>query len=288
MGVGNWDKYGLALARSMSDIEFYDAVLRKLFKGFYPGFWSKVVEDKFETLQLFMRHYAFDIKKYTIEDLQVIEIAKFYRDAGLSQTCTRYFQGKYTLFFLKSFPELNVLKLRQVPKNFWKDPDNIIYAIKHLVELEYEFSHEDICKNFTKRFIAEAGYSRLLQLGYNAYDLLELCYPNRFKLEDLRICRCYSNVYLRVSECLKLFLAYMHLIDMSVFNCTAHLIHETFEKLYGKITNLNLNHNTTFNELKEYAIQYQNEHEIDEGILNLISDEEANEIKRKYKEYVHK
>lgn len=288
MSGGRWDKYGLSLAQSMTYIDFYDAILRKLFKGFYPGFWSKIVPDKFETFKLFMRHYAFDVKKYTIEDLYNVNIMDFYNDSRLTGTCIYYFQSKYILFFLKAFPELSVLRLRQVPKDFWRDEINVIYAIRHLIEIEYAFTYQEICDKFTARFLADVGYDSLLRLGYSTFDLLQLCYPSKFKAAELSFGKSYGNVDTATIECIKLLLVYADTINIDLGSCKIQPLSHAFGRLYNKFLNLSHVYHITFNELKEYAIQYREEHTVDESILNLLTVEEIHDIKRKYTEYANK
>ena len=69
--------------------------------------------------------------------------------------------------------------LSSVPKNYWKNVDNVKSALKWLIEDKLKFSIKEIETNLTIELITQNGLSGLLR-WYNGipFDILKNIYPN--------------------------------------------------------------------------------------------------------------
>lgn len=281
---GNWGKSVLNLAKSMSDMEYYDAILRDVFDGFYPGYWKR--EDNVELFAKFLRYYTLYIKHYTIEELKSIEIVLLISHAKLEGTCINYFDSNYILMFLRAFPEINIFDLTRFPKDFWQDEMNIKYVIQHLIDIEYKLNKLQVCQRFTCEFLRGARLGALITLGYSTYDLLELTYPGVYSSDELAIGKSYQNIEVKLLNTSKKLLLVTLMLGVDLQTYSSSYLYLYFRELANDISSLGRSYNIQWNKIKEKAIELKESGKFTEEDLNLMSEEEKAEIKRKYAEYL--
>ena len=81
-------------------------------------------------------------------------------------------------------------RLNRVPRGFWEGnigKERAKHIVKYLLEELLNYSREDICKNFSYKFLTKYKLGGVLVGLFNnsAYELLDFTYPNEYKQWEL-------------------------------------------------------------------------------------------------------
>ena len=74
-------------------------------------------------------------------------------------------------------------ELKCVPRNFWKDKNNVALALRDLIENKLKWDREQVIRNFNAKLLYDNGLS-ILTNYYGLYECLNIAYPNEYRTED--------------------------------------------------------------------------------------------------------
>lgn len=81
-------------------------------------------------------------------------------------------------------------EMKQFPRFFWELPNRLYYAkviLRYLLDVEYNWSIEDIKEQFTLQILFENKLQRMYTtLSLSHYELLNNAYPNKFHPWELK------------------------------------------------------------------------------------------------------
>lgn len=128
-----------------------------------------------------------DKLKYTTEDINKYEAYRINIELKLEQYINIRNIPSLSILLEKAYPNRYNIWLfgRRMPKNYWDNKNNIIRAMKWLLEGEYNI-FEDSNKKLTKKILSLYGLGALIK-KYSLYDLVELAYPGEFKAWEICI-----------------------------------------------------------------------------------------------------
>lgn len=77
-------------------------------------------------------------------------------------------------------------ELSHVNNNFWTE-DNIIKAVKWLIEDKLKLSDKEVKEKYTRKLLRDNG---LATVGmYGIYKSLNLAYPGKYNVEEFKRCK---------------------------------------------------------------------------------------------------
>lgn len=82
--------------------------------------------------------------------------------------------------------EFKPWELKVLARGFWDNTDNVIWAMRWLIEEKLKWTREDICKKYSRNTLG-ANCLWSLTSKYSLYDLINMTYPNEFKPWELNV-----------------------------------------------------------------------------------------------------
>lgn len=150
------------------------------------NFWSK------DSFKIILNHLINDVYNYTEEDIYKNVNQKFFKENKLN---LKVFPSIYEALNY-SLPELKLIpwKFKLVSHGFWDKLDNRIWGMKWLIE---ELLKDKVINNiddlpFTLRQKHLVKYrlsgliDNMCNKNENVYDLLNIIYPNKWKISDFK------------------------------------------------------------------------------------------------------
>jgi hypothetical protein len=172
-------------------IEIYQEILDRKRDKFPRRFWSHDVKRK--QCVVLVKYLMTDIlncttKECIINNLKTPTIRK-YKLAGM----LKYVYYHQMVDLIKdSYPEYSIYEFKNLGKFWCRDGvinlEHCIGATKWLLEEKLKWSEDDIKEKFNGKVLSKNGFSGLLKWGWNGetYRMLEICYPNKFKVWELK------------------------------------------------------------------------------------------------------
>lgn len=141
------------------------------------GFWGDKENIRMAMVWLIEEKLKWNdeqIKKYySVEILQSYGLGALIRVKGLYELINIAYPDRFKPW------ELNKLN-----KNYWDNKNNVIYAIKWLIEKKLRLStREDILKHYTVENITNNGLRSVI-IRYSLFQSIDIAYPGVFKPEE--------------------------------------------------------------------------------------------------------
>jgi len=91
------------------------------------------------------------------------------------------------------FKPWDISCVKSVPMNYWGNEENVINAIKWLIENKLKWTDDEVIKNLSSSVFDDNKLSGLLDLfNGSPFKAIDKAYPNKFKMWQLKsICRNY-------------------------------------------------------------------------------------------------
>lgn len=167
---------------SKEEIEnLYQNILEGKIKRFPNGFWS--CSKKKYHVKIVVK-YLFEKKlKWNFNDIRNNISARLLRKYHLNGMLYNLFGDSCIKLLDTVYPKkFHAWELKKTPPNYWTD-EHISLAVKYIVEKKLKWSEDDIKTSLTKTTFLENG---LKIPNKNSYELLNIAYPNKYTMLDLK------------------------------------------------------------------------------------------------------
>ena len=112
---------------------------------------------------------------------------KFLKENGLATLTVGYYTDNlYNLLELTYPGEYKPWEISKAPNSFWDNEDNVISAVKWVIEGKLDNDDKLVYSNFNQATLIKYGLKTLVQT-YKLFDLLELAYPKRFEKKKFKV-----------------------------------------------------------------------------------------------------
>ena len=136
-----------------------------------------------------------DELKYTVEEINKYNAYRIKIDLKLHEYIISKYTPSISYILELAYPgKFNIWEFdKRIPKNYWKNKNNIIRAMKWLMEEKYNI-FIDSSRRLTTDIFRKYGLDKLLKI-YSIYELVELAYPGEFK--PWEICKAPKGYWTR-------------------------------------------------------------------------------------------
>lgn len=174
--MSNYKKYANEI---LDDVECYKMVLNGTLRTFPRNFWTK--PWSYESSSLITRYLFEERLKINIEDIPKLASRKFFIDNKLGGMCAIVFNGSPVLVVENAYPnKFKPWDFKTMQQNFWDNEDNVIKAMRWLIEDKLKWNKEQIKKHYNKGILVANGLKGISNT-YGIYKPLNMLYPNVFK-----------------------------------------------------------------------------------------------------------
>lgn len=187
--MNNYKKYTNEI---LDDIQTYELVLQGKIKRFPAYFWER--PWSYQSAAEITRYLIEKKLKWSIEDIPKNVDREIFTINRLGGMLHIVFNGSTYKAIDTTYPGLfKPWEFKSVPKNFWNNKDNIIDAVKWLVEEKLKLNNkEEVILMYTKPTLVKHGLNEMCEIG--VYNSLNMAYPGVFNPKDFALG---NNIYSR-------------------------------------------------------------------------------------------
>ena len=167
----------------LDDVECYKLVLQRQIKRFPRGFWAK--PWSLQSAREIIRYLLEERLHYSREDICKKLKKSTFEDNKLGGMLVLLFDNSTYKALNNTYPnEFQPWELSSTPNNFWDDKQNIVKAVRWLVETKLDNNRQRVCKEFNRGTLEDNGLA-FLPNKLGVYNVLDMAYPNQFKPWEL-------------------------------------------------------------------------------------------------------
>lgn len=161
---------------AMKDLEEYKSILRGDKNRFHRGIWK--TEWVLESAKLMTKYLIEEVLK--LDDSEVIKLsAKTIHKYQLGYLLNHLFSGSVRELIENAYPgKYKPWQFTKSPIGFFKNKDNIVEAVRWIVETKLNNDEERVYKEFNMKLLDDNGLRLVRAKGL--YNLLEMAYPNKY------------------------------------------------------------------------------------------------------------
>ncbi len=170
-----------------SSTEIYKMLLKGKIKQFPPYFWEG--DDGFNSAKEIVKFLIESVNNWTDEDIRANFSKQFIIDNRLQGMLLTLFKGSPYAVIEYVYPgRFKPWDFQQVPTKYWKNEENVINAMRWLIEEKLNWNDEQIKKNLSRSTFVKYGLSGLLSRRFkcSVYDAINTLYPGKFKYWEMK------------------------------------------------------------------------------------------------------
>ena len=172
--MGVYNKYANEI---LDDIECYKLVLNNKLSKFPKGFWAK--PWSLQSAGIITRYLLEERLHYTREDICKKLSGDTFKQNKLTSVLKLFNNNLYKTINNAYPDEFLPWELHKTSRGFWKSTENMVTAIKWVIEVKLENKEERVYAELNTELLNRLGLQNILRC-YGIYEIVNIAYPNRF------------------------------------------------------------------------------------------------------------
>ena len=172
------------------DIEIYEYLLQGRISNFPSGFWANRSEEEAKDVAIKLLKYLIDQKlNFNKEDVKR-ELSKVFLTKYKLHTASKLFGRSAIRYIMCAYPDVLYQPWQfnhdKVPQSYWTQERNRISALKHVFEVELQWSIDDIKEKLDWEIIKKQGLYTLHSYYPSIHHICNALYPGIINPWELR------------------------------------------------------------------------------------------------------
>lgn len=172
---------------TIDTIEIYKMVLTGKIKQFPPYFWEG--NEGFESAKEIVKFLIEKVYRWTDEEIKANYSKRFLVENKLEGMFLILFKANPYSVIEYVYPgRFKPWDFKKVPIGYWKNEENVINALKWLIEEELKWDDEQIKRNLCRSVFVKHNLYGLLfrRFKCSVYNAIDTLYPGKFKYWEMK------------------------------------------------------------------------------------------------------